>query len=77
MNVNETVPPPRQDSDLWGHRLFTQINLPADWCTVGQVAEHQEAGTLGSGGNPEYEIPDEEVAENYKDIPSNLKRIGS
>lgn len=41
---DESAPPPRQDSNLWGHDLFVHISAPADWCTVGQAAEHRESG---------------------------------
>lgn len=42
--LDESLPPPGQDPELWKNRLFTEINAPADWCTVRQAAEHQESG---------------------------------
>lgn len=48
MNDNEKLPPPGQDSSLWGQDLFVEIEQPADWCTVRQAQEHQNNGTLGT-----------------------------
>jgi hypothetical protein len=67
MSDLENLPVPGQDPRLWNNRLFKDIMKPADWCTIRQAAEQQESGMLGSGGDPNFEIPDEDVEEYLRD----------
>lgn len=67
MNDNEKLPPPGQDSSLWGQHLFVNIEVPADWCTVRQAQEHQNRGNSDSvvnhvetsDGDDSTNLPDE------------------
>lgn len=40
-NIDESAKPPGLDPVLWNHRIFKDIQYPADWCTIRQAAEHQ------------------------------------
>lgn len=47
-STNPSDKPPRQDPELWGHKVLVEADSPHDWCTVAQAAEHSTVGVPDS-----------------------------